>query len=157
MPAKKPAKPAKSAPTAKSTLPLAQLDELAAWLQSAPVNEVEVEQKGIRLRLSKAGTAAAPAAIMAAPAAVGSAPQPVESAKNTFKSPMVGTFYRAPGPESKSFVEEGSRVQSGQTLCIIEAMKTMNQIAADRAGIVKKILVENAMPVEFGQPLFVIE
>jgi acetyl-CoA carboxylase biotin carboxyl carrier protein len=72
-------------------------------------------------------------------------------------SPMVGTFYRAPSPEDKSFVEEGDTVDIGQTLCIIEAMKIMNEIQSERAGMVKEILVENASPVEFGTPLFRIE
>lgn len=151
-------KPAAAAP---STMPIRQLDELAAWLAKAPVNEVEVEQKGLRLRLSK--SASAPAAAYAPPApAAGAAPapvnaQPAENAANIFKSPMVGTFYRSASPEAQPFVKVGDTVQSGQTLCIIEAMKTMNQITSDRSGKVTKILVENTNPVEFGQPLFVIE
>lgn len=76
---------------------------------------------------------------------------------HTVNSPMVGTFYRAPSPGAKPFVEEGQQIEIGDTLCIIEAMKMLNQIEADRAGIIKSILTENAQPVEYGQPLFVIE
>ena len=72
-------------------------------------------------------------------------------------SPFVGTFYRAPSPDTPTFAEVGSVVRPGQTLCIVEAMKLMNEIESDRAGVVKAILVENGQPVEFGQPLFVIE
>ena len=82
---------------------------------------------------------------------------PVEETGHVVKSPMVGTYYRSPSPGSKSFVETGSVVKQGDTLCIIEAMKLLNQIEADRAGTVKKILVENGQPVEYGQPLFVLE
>ncbi len=82
---------------------------------------------------------------------------PAEETGHTVKSPMVGTYYRSPSPGSKAFVEVGSVVKQGDTLCIIEAMKLLNQIEADRAGTVKKILVENGQPVEYGQPLFVLE
>ena len=82
---------------------------------------------------------------------------PAEHQGHTVTAPMVGTFYRAPSPGSKVFVEEGQSVKEGDTLCIIEAMKMLNQIEADRSGVIKKILAENAQPVEFGQPLFVIE
>lgn len=73
------------------------------------------------------------------------------------KSPMVGTFYRSPSPGAKSFIEVGQSVNAGDTLCIIEAMKLMNEIEADRSGVVKAILVEDGQPVEYGEPLFVIE
>ena len=82
---------------------------------------------------------------------------PPEETGHVVKSPMVGTYYRSPSPGSKAFVETGSIVKQGDTLCIIEAMKLLNQIEADRAGTVKKILVENGQPVEYGQPLFVLE
>lgn len=99
--------------------------------------------------------AAAPAPVAAAPAAQASAPEVVSG--HTLKSPMVGTFYRSSSPEAKAFVEVGQSVNVGDTLCIIEAMKMMNQIEADVAGVVTKIMVENQDPVEFDQPLFVIE
>jgi acetyl-CoA carboxylase biotin carboxyl carrier protein len=85
------------------------------------------------------------------------APATLEPTGHTLKSPMVGTFYRSPSPGSPSFVEIGQTVTKGQTLCIIEAMKLLNEIESDAAGIVKAILVENGQPVEYGQPLFVIE
>lgn len=94
--------------------------------------------------------AAAPATVAAPPAA------PVTLEADTVKSPMVGTFYRSPSPGAAVFVEVGQSVQEGQPLCIIEAMKLLNEIEADKAGVVKEILVENGEPVEYGQPLFVI-
>ena len=90
------------------------------------------------------------------PEAVGLEPEE-ELTGHQIKSPMVGTFYRAPSPGSKTFVEEGQQVAKGDTLCIIEAMKILNQIESDKAGVIKKILVENAQPVEYNQPLFIIE
>jgi len=98
--------------------------------------------------------APAPAAAAAAPAA--SAAEQEQAGGHTVTSPMVGTFYRAPSPDAKPFVEVGSQVQQGQTLCIIEAMKILNEIESDKAGTVSRILIENGNPVEYGQPLFVI-
>ena len=100
--------------------------------------------------------APAPVAAPAAPAAAPSAPAAPDAAK-LMKSPMVGTFYRSASPTAAPFVEEGQAVKEGDTLCIIEAMKMMNQIQADRAGVIKKILVENGSTVEFDQPLFEFE
>lgn len=96
----------------------------------------------------------APAPVAAAPAAESA---PAADLSNAVKSPMVGTFYRASGPEAKAFVEVGQSVAVGDTLCIIEAMKLMNEIESDRAGVVKAILTENGQPVEYGEPLFIIE
>jgi len=101
-----------------------------------------------------AGYAGAPAAAAVASPAV--AAEPVVTG-HAVKSPMVGTFYRAPSPGASNFIEIGSTVKEGDTLCIIEAMKLLNEIEADRAGVVKEILVDNGQPVEYGQPLFVIE
>ena len=104
-----------------------------------------------------AAPVAAPAAPVAtAPAAAPSAPAAPDAAK-LMKSPMVGTFYRSASPTAAPFVEEGTSVKEGDTLCIIEAMKMMNQIQADRSGVIKKILVENGSTVEFDQPLFEFE
>ena len=102
---------------------------------------------------------AAPAAPMpGAPAAAPAAPAPAPEPKgHQLKSPMVGTFYRAPSPGAPPFVEVGQSVTKGQTLCIIEAMKLLNEIESDASGTVKAILVENGQPVEYGQPLFTIE
>lgn len=99
--------------------------------------------------------AAAPAVAAAAPTAA--APAPAAETGHIVKSPMVGTFYRASSPSAKPFAEVGQAVKEGQAVCIIEAMKIMNEIEADKAGTITKILVENGQPVEFGQPLFVIE
>ncbi|MGQ9725344.1 MAG: acetyl-CoA carboxylase biotin carboxyl carrier protein, partial [Tepidimonas sp.] len=82
---------------------------------------------------------------------------PTESRGHVIKSPMVGTFYRAPSPGAKPFVEVGQAVKEGEPVCIIEAMKILNEIEADRAGVIKEILVENGQAVEYGQPLFVLE
>ena len=101
--------------------------------------------------------AAAPVPVGAAPAAPVAEPAPSEPTGHVLKSPMVGTFYRSANPNSAPFVEVGAVVKEGDTLCIIEAMKLMNEIEADATGTVKAILVENGQPVEYGQPLFVIE
>lgn len=137
---------------------LKQLDQLAKWLETTGLEEVEIETAGTRLRLRKPGTAVAMAAApVAAPQAAAAPAAPANSDANTFKSPMVGTFYRAGSPDAAPFVKEGDTVAAGQPLAIIEAMKTMNQIEADRAGTVTKVLVQNAQAVEFGQPLFIIQ
>jgi acetyl-CoA carboxylase biotin carboxyl carrier protein len=101
-----------------------------------------------------AAAGAAPSAVVPVPAAA-PAP-PAEPEGHVVKSPMVGTFYRAATPGAKAFVEVGDSVQVGDTLCIIEAMKLMNEIEADKAGVVKQVLAENGQPVEFGQPLVII-
>jgi acetyl-CoA carboxylase biotin carboxyl carrier protein len=101
--------------------------------------------------------AAAPAAVAAAPAAAPAAPAAGVETGHVVKSPMVGTFYRASSPNAKAFVEVGQQVKEGEAICIIEAMKIMNEIDADKSGTITKILCENGQPVEFGQPLFVIE
>ena len=102
-----------------------------------------------------APTAGAAPAVTAAPAV--SAEKPKTESRHVVKSPMVGTFYRGPSPGAKSFVEVGQTVKQGQTLCIIEAMKMLNQIEADKSGVIAEVLVENERPVEFDQPLFIIE
>ncbi len=99
----------------------------------------------------------APAAATAAPAAAAEAPAKAEISGHIVRSPMVGTFYRTPSPDAKAFVEVGQKVNVGDTLCIVEAMKMMNQIEADKAGVVKAILIESGQPVEFDEPLVVIE
>jgi acetyl-CoA carboxylase biotin carboxyl carrier protein len=101
-----------------------------------------------------------PPAAPAAPAAAATAPvaaeSPVEAEGHIVKSPMVGTFYRSSAPGAKPFVEIGQNINAGETLCIIEAMKLLNEIEADQSGVVKKVMVENGQPVEYGQPLFII-
>jgi acetyl-CoA carboxylase biotin carboxyl carrier protein len=104
-----------------------------------------------------AGFGAAPVAAAAAPAAGGATPSPAPAAEgHVVKAPMVGTFYRAPAPDAKPFVEVGDAVKEGQAICVIEAMKLMNEIEADASGTIKAILVENGQPVEYGQALFII-
>ena len=142
--------------------------ELAQILNSEGLSEIEVEQKGMRIRVARNVTVSAtvstgPAVAAGAPAEpVAASAQTASSLDNenhpgTVKSPMVGTAYRAPEPNAPPFVEVGSVVKKGQTVLIIEAMKTMNHIAASRPGTVKAVLVENGQPVEFGEPLIIIE
>jgi acetyl-CoA carboxylase biotin carboxyl carrier protein len=164
MPAKK-----KSAlvPAAKVSPELDMIRSLADILNDTGLTEIELDQKGTRFRVSKSVTAVAhvaaapahhtpqPAAHVAQPAATAKTPE--SDHPGTVKSPMVGTVYRAPAPGSPNFVDVGAEVKEGQTLLIIEAMKTMNQINAPRAGKVTHVFVENAQPVEFGEALVVIE
>ncbi|MBX8800829.1 acetyl-CoA carboxylase biotin carboxyl carrier protein [Pseudochrobactrum asaccharolyticum] len=147
----------------------AVIRDLANILKDTDLTEIEVEQDDLRIRVSRNVTvqaaapqqyfapapAAAPVAAAAAPAA--EAPKAADKSKNAVPSPMVGTAYLAPAPGAKQFVEVGQSVKEGQTVLIIEAMKTMNQIAAPRAGTVTAILVSDSQPVEFGEPLIVIE
>ena len=113
--------------------------------------------QAVQTVISAPVVAPAPAAVAAPAAPAAPAPAAATDAAKLMKSPMVGTFYRSASPTAASFVEEGATVKEGDTLCIIEAMKMMNQIQADRAGVIKKILVENGSTVEFDQPLFEFE
>jgi acetyl-CoA carboxylase biotin carboxyl carrier protein len=139
--------------------------DLAGILNDTNLTEIEVELGDLKLRVSRHAptvhAVAAPAPVIAAApvaaAAAPAAPSAAEAAKNAVPSPMVGTAYLAPSPDAKQFVEIGQKVKEGQTLLIIEAMKTMNQIPSPRAGTVTAILVEDAQPVEYGMPLVVIE
>ena len=117
----------------------------------APMNPVAMAPEAPRAMQAAEPPAAPPAPVAAAPA------EPAAPSGHVLKSPMVGTFYRSANPNSSSFVEIGSQVKEGDTLCIVEAMKLMNEIEADHTGTVKAILVENGQPVEYGQPLFIIE
>jgi acetyl-CoA carboxylase biotin carboxyl carrier protein len=147
---------------------LRKLKKLIDLVQESGIGEIEITEGEEKVRISRQGTA--PPMMMASPqmqpmgygapppaAAPAAAPAPVEPKGHALKSPMVGTFYRAPSPGAPSFVEVGQSVSKGQTLCIIEAMKLLNEIESDVAGTVKAILVENGQPVEYGQPLFLIE
>ena len=138
---------------------LKRIEALLELLANHDVSEFSYKDgdASIELRLGQPVAVAAPAALaVAAPvAAVSAAPAaPVDDGLITVESPMVGTFYRASNPESPSFVEVGARVGPGQTLCIVEAMKLMNEIEAETAGTVVEILIENAQPVQFGQAMF---
>ncbi|MBC8051257.1 MAG: acetyl-CoA carboxylase biotin carboxyl carrier protein [Hyphomicrobiales bacterium] len=133
---------------------------LANLLDETNLSEIEIEQKGIRVRVARNLTVAASMPMQgafAAPAPIAAAAAALEKHPGTLTSPMVGTAYRAPEPGAASFVEVGATVREGQTLLIVEAMKTMNQIAAPRAGKITAIFVENGQPVEYGEPLLIIE
>lgn len=144
--------------------------DLANILTETDLTEIEIEQEDLRIRVSRAGTPhyvqtaiapppSAPALSVSQAAAVAEAApeeRPV-AAKNTVNSPMVGTAYLAPSPGARPFVEIGQTIKEGQTILIIEAMKTMNQIPSPRTGKVVDILVEDGQPVEYGEPLIVVE
>lgn len=151
-----------------------KIKKLIELVEESGIAELEIAEGEESVRISRNGTAApapiqyaaapmpAPAPAAAPVAAVAEAPSapaaaPATPAGHHVLSPMVGTFYRSPSPEAKSFVEVGQTVSAGDTLCIVEAMKMMNQIEADKSGIVTAILVEDGQPVEFDQPLVVIE
>jgi len=147
---------------------LRKLKTLIDLVSESNVSELEITEAEGKVRIVKGGPAmvqavAAPVGMpMAAPVAapaLAAAPAPVAEAPkgHTVKSPMVGTFYRASAPGAKSFVEIGSQVKEGETICIIEAMKILNEIEADKAGTITQVLCENGQAVEYGQPLFVIE
>ncbi len=146
-----------------------KVKKLIELLEESGVAEIEIHEGEESVRISRyAANAplAAPAPVMLPAAPEAATPPPSAAteavaaeipAGHTVESPMVGTFYRAASPGASAFVEIGQRVNEGDTLCIIEAMKMLNQIEADKAGVVKAILVENAEPVEYGQALFVID
>ncbi|WP_348682844.1 acetyl-CoA carboxylase biotin carboxyl carrier protein [Acidovorax soli] len=151
---------------------LRKLKTLIDLVSESNVSELEITEAEGKVRIVKSGGAvvqqyvpapmpapAAAAAAAAAPVAVAELPAPVAAAPtgHVVKSPMVGTFYRSSSPGAKAFVEVGSQVKEGETVCIIEAMKILNEIEADKSGTVTKILGENGQAVEYGQPLFVIE
>jgi acetyl-CoA carboxylase biotin carboxyl carrier protein len=144
----------------------ALIRELALLLDETSLTEIEIERAGLRVRVARnvSVAAALPPAYMPAAAGISSAVASAASAAadpakhpGAVPSPMVGTAYWSPEPGAKPFVEVGTRVTAGQTLLIIEAMKTMNQIPSPRAGTVTQILVEDGQPVEFGEPLMIIE
>lgn len=140
--------------------------ELALLLDETSLTEIEIERAGLRLRVARnisvAATmpvpmAAAPTALPVASAGPAAAGPDLSKHPGAVSSPMVGTAYWAPEPGAKPFIEVGSKVSVGQTLLIIEAMKTMNQIPSPRAGTVTQILIEDGQPVEYGEPLVIIE
>src|SRR5882757_2827589 len=138
----------------------ALIRELALLLDETSLTEIEIERAGLRVRVARniSITASMPSNIQpAASAAAAAAPADVAKHPGVVPSPMVGTVYWASEPGAKPFIEIGTKVSVGQTLLIIEAMKTMNQIPAPRAGTVTQILVEDGVPVEYGEPLVIIE
>ncbi|MGD9912811.1 MAG: acetyl-CoA carboxylase biotin carboxyl carrier protein [Rhizobiaceae bacterium] len=152
--------------TKKSAIDQQLIRELAGILNDTNLTEIEVELDDLKIRVARqtqavhAVAAPMPVAFGAAPAAgpvADAAPAAVDIAKSAVTSPMVGTAYLAPAPGAKPFIEVGQKVKDGQTLLIIEAMKTMNQIPSPRAGTVTAILFEDGKPVEYGEPLVVVE
>ena len=141
---------------------LKEIKELIALMNEHHLGEIEIEREGTKIRLCKEGAGPSRGVVVervGVPEAA-AAPAPAPEAQPTgteIKSPMVGTFYRAPAPEAPPFVETGQQVEVGQVLCIIEAMKLMNEFKSEVKGRIVKILPDNAQPVEFGQPLFVVE
>jgi acetyl-CoA carboxylase biotin carboxyl carrier protein len=151
---------------------LRKLKKLIDLVQESGIAELEITEGEEKVKIVKGGAvvvtaatpgatappiaaAAAPAAPTAQAAALPAEPGPGQEG-HVVKAPMVGTFYRSPSPDAKPFIEVGQAVKEGDTICIIEAMKLMNEIEADASGIVKAILVENGQPVEYGQPLFIL-
>ncbi|MBI3561243.1 MAG: acetyl-CoA carboxylase biotin carboxyl carrier protein [Gammaproteobacteria bacterium] len=153
-----------------------KVKKLIELLEESGIAEIEIREGEETVRISRylpppayaaaaamMATPVAPLAAVAAPtthptmAAKTNATGETEISGHVMRSPMVGTFYRSPSPGAKTFVEVGSTVKAGETLCIIEAMKLLNQIEADKSGTIKAILVENGQPVEYNQPLFIIE
>ena len=145
-----------------------KVKKLIELLEESNINEIEIKEGEESVRISR-GSSVAPmvqaAPVMAAPA-LAAAPAPVAApaaeaapaapAGHTVNSPMVGTFYRSPSPSAPAFVEVGKTVKAGDVICIVEAMKMMNQMEADRSGVVEAILVEDGQPVEYDQPLIII-
>jgi acetyl-CoA carboxylase biotin carboxyl carrier protein len=146
-----------------------KVKKLIELLEESDVAEIEIHEGEESVRISRYSSTPAPMAMpavipQAAPAPAAAAPAPTPAAESepeitghALRSPMVGTFYRSPSPGSKPFVEVGQQVSAGDTLCIIEAMKILNQIESDKSGTVKQILVENGEPVEYNEPLFIID
>lgn len=145
-----------------------KIRSLVSMMGEYNLSEIKIEMDGCNLCLRRncapeavavpvavAAPAAVAAPVAAAPAAA--APAAAEQPRITIDSPLVGTLYRAPGPDAQPFVQIGDRVNPDTTVCIIEAMKVMNEVKAEKSGVVKEILVENAQAVEYGQPIFVIE
>ncbi len=145
-----------------------KVKKLIELLEESGINEIEIKEGEEAVRISRGSsvqhvqvaqpqTVAAPAsAVPASPAPEASAEQASTPAGHVVKSPMVGTFYRSPSPTSPPFAEVGKQVKAGDVICIVEAMKMMNQIEADKSGVIEAILVEDGEPVEFDQPLFTI-
>ena len=148
---------------------LRKLKKLIDLVQESGIAELEITEGEEKVRINRVGIPGHPGmmtmpqatlpSVPAATSALATVPAveaPAEPEGHIVKSPMVGTFYRSSAPGSKPFVEIGQNINAGETLCIIEAMKLLNEIEADQSGVVKKVLVENGQPVEYGQPLFII-
>jgi acetyl-CoA carboxylase biotin carboxyl carrier protein len=148
---------------------LRKLKKLIDLVQESGIAELEITEGEEKVRINRVGIPGHPGMMVMPQTASSMAPVPVTAAVvapvaevpaepegHVVKSPMVGTFYRSSAPGAKPFVEIGQNINAGETLCIIEAMKLLNEIEADQSGIVKKVMVENGQPVEYGQPLFIV-
>jgi len=148
---------------------LRKLKKLIDLVQESGIAELEITEGEEKVRINRVGIPGHPGMMVMPHTAPSMAPAPVAAAivapvaevpaepeGHVVKSPMVGTFYRSSAPGAKPFVEIGQNINAGETLCIIEAMKLLNEIEADQSGVVKKVMVENGQPVEYGQPLFII-
>ena len=137
---------------------LQQIEKLVQIIENSSMLEFSIQEGDTKIKMSRRGTAGVPgeAAITIAQTAPAAQAEEESEDETYITSPIVGTFYSAPSPEAKAFVKVGDRVKAGQTVCILEAMKLMNDIESDFDGEVAEILVENGQPVEYGQPLFVI-
>jgi acetyl-CoA carboxylase biotin carboxyl carrier protein len=146
---------------------LRKLKKLIDLVQESGISELEITEGEEKVKIVKGGVVSVSAPMSApvvaearpaapAPSLAAAADAPTGQEGHVVKAPMVGTFYRSPSPDAKAFVEVGQAVKEGETICIIEAMKLMNEIEADASGLVKAILVENGQPVEYGQPLFIL-
>ncbi len=147
-----------------------EIEQLIQLVEQSKIAELEICEGKRKIRISKSPAAAGAAQPVAVPMF---APHPSEEAQiaqvnaeegpklasnlKQIVSPMVGTFYRAPAPDADPFIEVGEMVHTGQTVCIVEAMKVMNEIGSDYSGVIRKVLIENSQPVEYGQPLFLVE
>lgn len=152
---------------------LAYVKKILKLVEESSVNEIELEEKGVRVRITKSAAIvgylpqAAPSYALPQPAPPAAAQQPLptnlapapvaEKKYHEVKSPIVGTFYRAPAPDASNYVEVGQSVEEGSVLCIVEAMKLMNEIESDASGTIVKVCVENGKPVEYNQVLFLVE
>jgi acetyl-CoA carboxylase biotin carboxyl carrier protein len=148
-----------------------EIQRLLDYIAKSPLAEVSIETEGLKVSVKKNSAVAQTVTVAAAPAPVAAAPvaaapaapaeapatAPVADNLYTVKSPMIGTFYRAAGPDKENYVEVGSEIAPGKTVCMIEAMKLFNEIDSEVSGKIVKILVDNASPVEFDQPLFLVE
>ncbi|MBC7756684.1 MAG: acetyl-CoA carboxylase biotin carboxyl carrier protein [Bdellovibrio sp.] len=146
---------------------LRKLKKLIDLVEESGISELELTEGEEKVRISRAlmpnhapqmqyAAAPQPVAALSTSAPVAATPVVAEIEGHIVKSPMVGTFYRSSSPDAKAFVDVGSKIAAGETLCIIEAMKLLNEIESDFTGVIKKILVENGQPVEYGEPLFII-
>ena len=164
----RPGRDERALPDARLTMDLRKLKKLIDLVEESGIAELEITEGEEKVRISRGAQPGQTTAVTTTPAAAKGVPavqvtqtpaaeaEPAQPEGHVLKSPMVGTFYRAAAPGAKTFVEVGQSVNAGDTVCIIEAMKLLNEIECDKSGVVKAILVENGQPVEYGEPLLII-